>query len=211
MNASKTLPLTMVVLVLITGWMCGQKAAGPQSIAQENGDGAKQGPFGDIAVVNIASLVKQHRDFKQRIEGIREQVNEFKKQVTVRQAEIESVQRKLQQLGPGSSERDETQLLLVRLQTELRLSGDRQQKGFVKQEAVLYSDTYSEITAVIKRYAETNGIQLVLRANHEPIDPSDQKSVLNAVNRVVVYHAQRDITEEILKVLNAPKDDKSPA
>ena len=211
MNASKTLPLAMVVLVLITGWMCGQKTAGPQSIAQENGDAAKQRQSGDIAVVNIASLVQQHRDFKQRIEIIRKQVGEANKQVAVRQAEIESVQRKLQRLRPRSPEHDETQLLLVRLETELKLSGDRQRQGFVKQEAVLYSDTYSEITAAIKRYAETNGIALVLRANHEPIDPNDQKSVLNAVNRVVVYHAQRDITDEILKVLNAPKDDKSPA
>ena len=211
MNASKTLPLAMVVLVLITGWMCGQKTAGPQSIAQENGDAAKQRQSGDIAVVNIASLVQQHRDFKQRIEIIRKQVGEANKQVAVRQAEIESVQRKLQRLRPRSPEHDETQLLLVRLETELKLSGDRQRQGFVKQEAVLYSDTYSEITAAIKRYAEANGIQLVLRANHEPIDPDDQKSVLSAINRVVVYHAQRDITNEILKVLNAPKGDKSPA
>lgn len=210
MNARRTFLIAIVVLVLTACWMCGQRTGSSTSAAQEKDDAPKQKHVGDIAVVNIARLIQEHPEFKKRIAAIRQQLDEFRKQITVRQAEIESVQRKLQQLKPGSPEHDDTQLLLARLQTELKLSGGRGQQGFLKQEAVLYSDTYGEITDAISVYAKANGIRLVLRATQEPIDPNNQKSVMEAVNRRVVYHAELDITDDILKELKAPKSDKSP-
>lgn len=211
MNAHRTFPIASVIMVLIACWVCGQRTGNSQSAAQESGDAPKQSQIGEIAVVDIANLFKQHPEFKKQLEAIRRQLDEFKKQVAVRQAEIESVQRKLQQLKPGTAAHDDAQLLLARLQTELKLSGGRKQQELVKQEAALYGDTYGEITEVISRYAKANGIRLVLRANQNPIDPSNQKSVLGAVNRQVVYHAGLDITDDILEELTTPEGDKSPA
>jgi len=187
--------------------MCGQRTGIGQSAAQENGDAAERRPAGEIAVVNIGSLFQHHNEFKQRIAVIRKQIEEANKQVAVRQVEIESVQRKLQQLKPGSPAYDDTQLLLARLQTELKLSSDRQRQGFLKQEARLYSDTYDEITETIASYAKENGIRLVLRANQGSVDPNNQKSVVEAVNRQVVYHAGLDITKAILEELGAAEVD----
>jgi Skp family chaperone for outer membrane proteins len=197
------------MLVLIACWMCGQKAGSSQSAAQESGDAPEQRQAGQIAVVDITRLITEHPGFKKRMETIRKQLDEFKKQVTVRQAEIESVQRKLQQLKPGSKEHDDTLLLVSRLQTELKLANARGQHGIMKQEAALYGDTYGEIAEAIGEYAKANGIRLVLRAHHAPIDPDNHKSVMAAINRQVVYQERLDITGHILKELNAPKGDKS--
>ena len=207
MNAGRTSPIVVVILVLMACWMCGQRTGIGQSAAQENGDAAERRPAGEIAVVNIGSLFQHHNEFKQRIAVIRKQIEEANKQVAVRQVEIESVQRKLQQLKPGSPAYDDTQLLLARLQTELKLSSDRQRQGFLKQEARLYSDTYDEITETIASYAKENGIRLVLRANQGSVDPNNQKSVVEAVNRQVVYHAGLDITKAILEELGAAEVD----
>lgn len=210
MNAGRTFPIAIVTLMLISCWMCGQRPGNSQSAAQESGDAPEQTGAGEVAVVNIANIFKQHPEFKRRLEAIRQQVNEFKKQVAVRQVEIESTQRKLQQLKAGTQEHDDTQLLLARLQTELKLSGGRKQQEFIKLEATLYSDTYGEITEAISTYAKANGIRLVLRANEGPIDPNNQKSVMGAVNRIVVYQADLDITDDILRELSTQKGDKSP-
>lgn len=201
MNAGRTFPIAIVVLVLTACWMCGQRTGNSQSTDPENGDAPEQRQAGEVAVVNIGGLFQHHERFKQRIAAIRKQVDEANKQVAVRQVEIESVQRKLQQLKPGSAEHDETLLLLSRLQTELKLSSARERQGFLKQEAAVYSDTYDEITEAIGRYAKANGIRLVLRANEEPIDPNNQKSVAGAVNRLVVYQEGLDITDAIIKKL----------
>ena len=211
MNAGRTFPVAVVLLVLIAFWMGGQEASDSQSVAQESSDAPDQRQVGEIAIVDVASLFEQHQQFKKQVEAIRKQVDEFKKQVAVRQAEIESVQRKLQQLKPGSKQHDDTQLLLARLQTELKLSSAREQQGFIKREAALYWDTYGEITEAIGTYAKANGIRLVLRAALEPIDPNNEKAVMQAVNRQVVYQEELDITDDIVKELNAPKGDKSPA
>ena len=47
-----------------------------------------------------------------------------------------------------------------------------------------------------------NGIELVLRYSAEPMDPQNRQSILQGVNRPLVYHRDLDITGEVLDRLN---------
>jgi Skp family chaperone for outer membrane proteins len=155
-----------------------------------------------VAVVDIKRIFKDDADFNTAIEKLRGDVEAYRKEAVIRQTEITSLQQKLQAMKPGSAERDKTQLLLARLQTELKLASERRQQEFVRREAALYGDTYAKITTAVSRYAEAHGIGLVVRSDQEEIDLSNNKSVLNAVNRTVVYQDNLDITDAILKELN---------
>ncbi|HAN97178.1 MAG TPA: hypothetical protein DCQ98_07000 [Planctomycetaceae bacterium] len=58
------------------------------------------------------------------------------------------------------------------------------------------------MTNAIAAFADNNGINLVLKFNSEPIDPKDPKSILEGVNREVMYQAGRDITDLIIGQVN---------
>ena len=62
MNAGRTFPIAIVMLVLIACWMCGQRTGSSQSAAQEGGKAAEQRPAAEIAVVDMASIFKQVAD-----------------------------------------------------------------------------------------------------------------------------------------------------
>jgi Skp family chaperone for outer membrane proteins len=156
-----------------------------------------------IAVVDVSRIFKEHRRFNERLKTLREENDEFRKKVALRQVEIEATQRKLQRLQRGSPEFEQTELLLARLQTELKQFSQRQQQQLLGQETGLYADTYDEVTTAVGRYAQQRNIRLVLRSNDVPADPNNRQSVLGAVNRQVVYQQGLDITDVIVQQLNA--------
>lgn len=193
----------LVLAIVAVGWPMRQVTVG-----QATDDGADRvdsvqtdGPP-RVAVLDVKRIFKDDAKFKSEIAKLRGDVEAFQKEAVIRQTEITSLQQKLQALKPGSPERDKTQLLLARLQTELKLTNDRRQQEIVGREAALYGDTYAKITAAVARYAKVHGIGLVVRSDQEAIDPNNSKSVLGAVNRIVVYQDDLDITDAILDALN---------
>lgn len=58
--------------------------------------------------------------------------------------------------------------------------------------------------AVKATYAEKHGIELVLRFNGEPIERNNLQTVMQQLNRQVVFNNKGiDITDEILRQVNA--------
>ena len=197
----------IVLIILAAGWPARQTTVG-QSPSGESGtttseDGHR---MGRVAVVDVKRILSQHTTLQAGLKALGRDVQSHQERAAVRQAEIASVQKKLQTLKPGGIDYEKAQLLLTRLQTELTLEATRRQQEFLKREMALYSEAYGKVTASVARYAKENGIQLVLRSEEGKIDPNDQKSVLGGVNRIVVYQQGLDITDEILADLNAEED-----
>jgi Skp family chaperone for outer membrane proteins len=200
--------LLVTVVFLNAGWLGGW-FDDPQTGAAQDAENSTARPpaaGSDIAVIDTARVFNSHGSFKQRMETLKKAVTETQQKVAVRQAEIQSVQKRLQGLKPNTKPFEETQLLLTRLQTELKLLTDRKQEDFLEQEAALYRDAFAQVEQAIRQYADKNGIRLVLRANHQPINPEDRKTILAAVNRIVVYQQGLDITDTIIQAVNASED-----
>jgi Skp family chaperone for outer membrane proteins len=194
----------LVLAIVAVGWPMRQVTVGQATEADEEqtvslGEGSPP----RVAVVDVKRIFQDDGDFKNAMEKLRGDVEAYQKEAVVRQTEITSLQQKLKAMKPGSPERDKAQLLLARLQTELKLTNERRQQELVRREAALYGDTYTKITAAVSRYAKAHRIGLVVRSDQQEIDPSNSKSVLGAVNRIVVYQDNLDITEAILKELNS--------
>jgi hypothetical protein len=77
-----------------------------------------------------------------------------------------------------------------------------QAKELMEREGAMYFGLYREIQQELQYFAKQNNIRLILRFNREPVDPNDRKSVLNEINKAVVFHERLDITEVILGELN---------
>ena len=207
MNRSLTVFVVIVLAIVAASWLAGGTTVGQGPGGETDGTAsARANRLTPVAVVDIKRIFKQHAAFQQRLADLGREVQAFSQNATVRQTEIESWQRRLPTLKPGSAEYEKAQLLLTRLQTELKLETTRRQQQFLKREMTLYNDTYSKISAAVTQYAKDNGIQLVLRSDEEKVNPEDQKSVLGAVNRMVVYQEGLDITDEILADLNSEEE-----
>lgn len=186
------------VLLMFLGWAW---AAAPGSDAPPSELSPPGGGLRGIAVVDVARVFREHAEFTQEVGKIRAELETAKQTIIVRQAEIESTQRKLQGLRAGTPEHGNAQLLLARLQTELKLSSERLQQQFQAREAALYADTYQEMVAAIEQHAQAHDLQLVLRAHDSPVEAGDRQSVLGVLNRGVLYQRDLDITDDILQRL----------
>ena len=69
----------------------------------------------------------------------------------------------------------------------------------------------AEIVKEVEYFAQRQGIDLVVRFNSGQIDPQDRKSVLEGVNRAVVFQQRLNITGHILNRLNGPAQSSETA
>ena len=67
---------------------------------------------------------------------------------------------------------------------------------------MIYYNVYNEVLNEVALFAEQHGIGLVLRFNSEPIDANDRASVLEGVNRHIVFQKNSNITPNIIDRLN---------
>jgi hypothetical protein len=72
----------------------------------------------------------------------------------------------------------------------------------MEREAKVCYTAYNEVLQQVTEFANRNSIGLVLRFNSEEIDPDERGSVLQGVNRTVVYQRNLNITGPILERLN---------
>jgi Skp family chaperone for outer membrane proteins len=190
---------TIAVLLVTLAWSADPGAAVNESSQPPDAAAASFG----IAVIDVGRVFRDHGRFQEQLKSLQGELQAAQQTLAVRQVEIENTQRKLQKLRPGTPQHEQTQLLLARLQTELKLYGQRLQQDFAQREAILYAELYGHISSAVEQYAQQHQIRLVLRSNEITIDPQNRNSVLGAVNRDVVYQQGLDITDAILQELNA--------
>jgi ribosomal protein L12E/L44/L45/RPP1/RPP2 len=85
------------------------------------------------------------------------------------------------------------------------------QKNVAEQEAKVYYNTYNQIYKQVEIFADSYGIGLVLRHNNVQMDPQKRDTVLQGVNRAIVFQRNLDITEEVIKRVNAANVAAAPA
>jgi Skp family chaperone for outer membrane proteins len=96
------------------------------------------------------------------------------------------------------------QLQFVKLQTELQQFISNEQQAQHKKQADVYLRFFRQLDAEISKYAKAHGLKLVLRQYETSYDEGQQlPDILKALNRTILYDENLDITDEILKALDA--------
>jgi len=155
-----------------------------------------------VAVLDVAKLFKQCRDFNAEMSRIKAEIAVFEREVDDRKAEI----LKLVPMDAGSappSGADTAKAAELRNKLEADIAAKK--KGFLAEEALVYFKFYGQIEKAVAEMAKARDIGTVVRVNFDAMDPTDRASVLQGVNRAVVYNAAPDLTADLLAVLNAPK------
>jgi Skp family chaperone for outer membrane proteins len=157
-----------------------------------------------IAVIDISEVFKNHTRFKQAMEEMRKDVEGFEGVLKQHGAELQKKREQLQEVRPGSPDYDRIEREIASFQAQVQADTQLKRKEFLQKEALIYYNVYAEVVREVEYFAQRQGIDLVVRFNSGQIDPQDRKSVLEGVNRAVVFQRQLNITSHILARLNGP-------
>jgi Skp family chaperone for outer membrane proteins len=193
-----------IVASLVTALACvGQLQAqqGPPGVARTPVSAAA--PSGtNVAVIDIASVFKSHNRFNAAMNDIKKDIEDFETFVRNEQTKFNTKREQLATFKPASLEYKQLEEELARTQSDLQVKVGLKRKEFLEQEARVYYRVYREIEQQVGLFAQRNRIGLVLRFNGDEMKEDDRASVLQGVNRAVVYQSNLDITSFVLQQLN---------
>ena len=175
-------------------------AVAGSAVAVENGAANQR-----VALVDVALVFKNHTRFNQTLEGMKKDAEMFQTMMRTEQEKLAAEAERLKQIDPNSAEFRTKETDISKKLAALQVTQSQKGREIAEGEAQLYFNTYVEVTQQIANYADQNGIGLVLRYNSEPIDDANRQAVIEGVNREIVFQAGRDITEQVIAMVNSPQ------
>jgi len=155
-----------------------------------------------VVVIDVEAVFKAHNRFKQAIDIMKKDVADFENHVRDQQAKIRSKTEEMQQFNPGTPDYKRKEEEAAQMTSVLQVQMQLKRRDFMEREAKLYYNVYTEVKGLVARFANDQGISLVLRYNSAEIDPTDRNSVMMGVNSPIVFQRNLDITRWIIKKAN---------
>ncbi len=154
-----------------------------------------------VGVIDINYIFKNHPGFKAAMDEMKTEVEAFENTLRARGNQIKELQAKLQQYNPSSSEYKQTEVQILEIQADGQTAAALKKKEFLQRETRIYFDTYNDVCKEVARFSEQHGFGLIVRFSSESVNPDDRRSVLEGVNRAVVYQKKLNVTFAILEQL----------
>ena len=139
-----------------------------------------------LAVLDVAKVFKEARGFNQKMQSMKLEIADFDRNVKARRGEP-------------------TDPIPADLEDEVKAK----KAAFLSDEAQVYAETYRQIENTVQKICRDRDIGIVIRFTNDSLDPNNRGSVLQAVNRPVVYTGVPDLTADVIAALN--KSDASTA
>ncbi len=155
-----------------------------------------------VAVIDIALIFKHHDRFNGQMGDIKRDIEQFEAYVRDQQNSMKAKAEELKNYNATSPEYRAKETELARLQADLQIKIGQERKKFLEREAGVYYHIYKEIESSVATFATRARIGLVLRFNSEEMKADDRASVLQGVNKAVVFEQGLDITPFIIADLN---------
>jgi Skp family chaperone for outer membrane proteins len=157
-----------------------------------------------IGLIDVDRIFKTHQPFLKKLEPIKAEVKELDESIQVRQAELETVAAQARKEQPGSADFVRLQQQAVKLQSELQQYVASSRQAVQKKEAAVFIECFQQLDAQVSKLAKSKGLKLVIRNQESTLDAGQPfPEVLKALNRSILYAEDLDITDDILKALDA--------
>lgn len=157
---------------------------------------------GQVAVIDLAFIYKNHTRFNESMTLMKQEAERFEQWLQEQKNEVQKMAEKRKAYGVGSAEYKSLDEQIARKQSDVEVQMKLKRKDLMEREAKTYYQIYNEIVYSVTNFSDSNGIGLVIRFSRDPIDRDNASSVLQGVNRPVVFQRNLDITDLILKELN---------
>lgn len=158
---------------------------------------------GAVAVIDIAVIFKKHPRFTQMMEDMKKDVEAAENSLKAERDKINGMIGQLQGFKPSSNEYKTLEEQITAGQAGLKVRMQQEKREFFEREAQIYFSVYNEVNKFIAYFAQRHNISLVLRHDSSEVKADNRQSVLQYVNRAVVYQSRIDITDDVLAMLHA--------
>ncbi|HVJ85649.1 MAG TPA: OmpH family outer membrane protein [Caulifigura sp.] len=171
---------------------------------------AKQ-PVHQVGLIDMAHVFKNYDKFKTSTTALQEQIKQADEQAKKQIDAMKLMQEKLTNLQQGSPDYAALEAQLIAATTKLETFKKTSQLSFLRAEADIYKTVYLEVQTAVQQYADVYKYTLILRFNRNPVeDAENPQAIIQSMNRQVVhYRGEDDLTDPILKYLNAKYAEKS--
>jgi Skp family chaperone for outer membrane proteins len=164
-----------------------------------------------VVVIDIKYIFDNHARFKQSTDLLKRDAEEFQSAIRAREKGLREKTEQAKDFNPGTPEYKKVEEEVAKLASDLQVEMALKRKEFMEREAKLLYTTYTEISDRVARFADENGISLVLRFDSSAINADDRGSVQAGINRSIIYQRQLDITLAVLEQCNRDKPAAGPA
>jgi len=185
---------------LVIGWLAGGFGEWQgRSQAAPVFDGPKPAPA--VAFIDVGFIFKRHKRFNAVMQVLQTKMQACAQNTAAADAQVKILQARFEQTT-DKVEKDKLEEQLAKLTTETQLASKVAQRDLGEEEAKNYYDTYMQIQHATKKYCQAHGIRAVFRFSRDPMKPDDRNSVMQGLNKAVVYLDDgSDITDDILKAI----------
>jgi Skp family chaperone for outer membrane proteins len=157
-----------------------------------------------IAILNVERVFKSYKPLLDQLAPVREEAKALQEKVQLRQAEIETVAGQIRRAEPGSPDLQRLQAQILKLTGELEKLVQAGQQALQKQELTIYLAFYRTLDEEVAKYAKVKGLKLVLRQQDTSLDDNQPlQEIQKSLNRSIIFQDGMDITDDILKALDA--------
>jgi len=193
------LPLWLIVVALSV--LAGMAISGglPQAISQDKPSARRC----DVAVLDVSRLFEKFEGFQKEMQRLKPDVDSFELVLKQAQSEQAQLRERIQATGEGSAARRKLEAEFNERNAYLRAEMETKRNGFLTRETEIYAVRYREVEKVVREIAARRELRLVLRFSSDAYNEKDRGSVLQAVNRPIVFQDQLDITDEVIAAINA--------
>jgi len=154
-----------------------------------------------VVLIDITKVFKEHAGFNAAMEAMKQEVESFEAYIRQERSKGQKMAEQLKEFKIGSPEYKGLETDIAKLSTDLQVEAQLKRKDFMQREAKVYYDTYLDVQAKVKSFADRNGIDIVQSYSSEPMNLEDRNSVLQGVNQPIVYQKNRDITNFIVRAV----------
>jgi Skp family chaperone for outer membrane proteins len=155
----------------------------------------------NVAVIDISLVFEHYPKFQHKMTELKKEVEAFEGSLRGDQESLVKLRDNLQGYAQGSAEFKRLEEQMAKAQSEAQVKMALKRKEFLEREARVYYDAYTEVYDVVAAFSDRFNIKLVLRFNSEEMKPEDRSSVLQGVNRAVVFQRNLNITNSVIKEL----------
>jgi Skp family chaperone for outer membrane proteins len=155
-----------------------------------------------VATLDVGKLLGAYPGLRTRLDPLREEVEVAEQAHRKRVAQLEKETERLGFLPPNTQEAQKLALEVFTEQQAITNDANATKNSFFEREAKAYIEAYDEAMAEVSRYAEAEGIDLVLRFDHTP-RPLSMDHVKEQLHSTVLFHRGLDITDNVIRLVNA--------
>ena len=164
---------------------------------------AQTRPGTTIALLDIEEVFQEYLRYKAMLDDVSKDEKALETMVRGKAKELTAMQNELRDYKPGSANYSQLEGKIAKLKADTTVETDLKRKQFIIRRSKASHIAYQDITKTVARFAEANGISMVMAYDKREVDPNNPNQVLTEINRRVIYQRSLNITKYIIEQLNA--------